>query len=88
MAGSSRVTNNFRGTLHKVPVNCKTYRITASNCLELPSLRVVRFPPPTRYVMEKYNTTTVKLMPVGGHFAALENPAALFRSFKAFADAL
>ena len=72
---------------HKVQVKWKTYRMSASNCLDC-SLRVVRFPPPTRYVMEKYNTPTVTLMSAGGHFAALENPAALFRSFKAFADAL
>lgn len=46
------------------------------------------FPPPTRYVMEKFNTTLVEIMRDGGHFAAQENPAAVFRSFKNFADAL
>ena len=41
-----------------------------------------------RYVMEKFNTTLVEIMRDGGHFAAQENPAAVFRSFKNFADAL
>jgi len=38
--------------------------------------------------MEKFNTTLVEIMRDGGHFAAQENPAAVFRSFKNFADAL
>jgi pimeloyl-ACP methyl ester carboxylesterase len=44
--------------------------------------------PPRRYVERGYNVTRWTLMPKGGHFAAIEEPAALAEDIRAFARPL
>ena len=46
------------------------------------------WPQPVRYIEAKYAPLTVTQHDTGGHFAALEQPAALYASLQAFMDAL